>query len=96
MKNGNWLKTLLVFLSLTSFILTFLLYNTNTRYNKFESTYKHQTDSLEVLSDSLREELFISTHENGVEEMVLDSLFSKYPKLQNEHDYIKYKSNLFE
>ena len=59
MKNENWLKTLLVFLSLTSFILTFLLYNTNTRYNKFETTYKLETDSLQATTDSLREENFI-------------------------------------
>jgi hypothetical protein len=77
MKNVNWLKTILVFLSLTSFILTFLLYNTNKTYNKLELTYKNQTDSLEVLNDSLRniiyEKLEFKNHFNGVTEMTLEN-----------------------
>ena len=77
MKNGNWLKTLLVFLSLTSFILTFLLYNTNTRYNKFETTYKLETDSLGQLTDSLHnviyEKLQPKEHFDGITEMILEN-----------------------
>ena len=85
MKNGNWLKTLLVFLSLTSFILTFLLYNTNTRYNKFETTYKLETDSLQAITDSLREENFILNVEIGRHELTRDGILKKYPKVNKEY-----------
>jgi hypothetical protein len=85
MKNENWLKTLLVFLSLTSFILTFLLYNTNTRYNKFETTYKLETDSLQILTDSLREENFILNVEIGRHEVSREEILGKYPKVNKEY-----------
>jgi hypothetical protein len=85
MKNENWLKTLLVFLSLTSFILTFLLYNTNTRYNKFETTYKLETDSLQATTDSLREENFILNVEIMRHEMSREGVLGKYPKVNSEY-----------
>jgi hypothetical protein len=85
MKNENWLKTLLVFLSLTSFILTFLLYNTNTRYNKFETTYKLETDSLQATTDSLREENFILNVEIMRHEMSREGVLVKYPKVNSEY-----------
>lgn len=85
MKNGNWLKTLLVFLSLTSFILTFLLYSTNKRFNQIETTYKLENDSLQNLTDTLRENLFIERVDADRHELTRDGILKKYPKVNKEY-----------
>ena len=86
MKNEKWSRTLLFFLSLTSFILTFLLYNTNTRHNKFVTTYKLETDSL-------REVNFILNIELGRHEVSREEVLGKYPKVNKEYQkFYKYET----
>ena len=93
MKNENWSRTLLFFLSLTSFILTFLLYKTNTRHNKFVTTYKLETDSLQILTDSLREVNFILNIELGRHEVSREEVLGKYPKVNKEYQkFYKYET----
>ena len=70
-------------------IMTFEYFEKDRIYNEYKvSTTK--------LIDSLIETQFLLNNEIGIEELVLDSLFTKYPKLQKEHDHIKNESNLFE
>jgi len=92
-------------LALTLLSLTILGFYFNKQYEELEkckigSSFIQGGDiQKEVLLDridSLHDELFNAVHENGIEELVLDSLFIKYPKLKKEHDNIKFESNLFE
>ena len=89
MKNETVIRGLLV-LSLITLSITLIFFLENQRqFDEYKVTTKKETDSL-------IETQFLLTNEIGVEELVLDSLFRKYPKLQKEHDHIKNESNLFE
>ena len=70
-------------------IMTFEYFEKDRIYNEYKVSTTKQIDSL-------IETQFLLNNEIGIEELVLDSLFTKYPKLQKEHDHIKNESNLFE
>jgi hypothetical protein len=89
MKNETVIRGLLVLSLITLSITLFFFLENQRQFDEYKVTTKKETDSL-------IETQFLLTNEIGVEELVLDSLFRKYPKLQKEHDYIKNESNLFE
>ena len=79
MENKNVLKITSIVLLLTSFILSFFLYRTNTKYNQLEVKSSNTIDSL-------RDELFIEKTDNGRHEITRDEIFNKYPQVGKEYN----------
>ena len=89
MKTETKFRAALVMSLLGLAIMTFEYFEKDRIYNEYKVSTTKQIDSL-------IETQFLLNNEIGIEELVLDSLFTKYPKLQKEHDHIKNESNLFE
>jgi hypothetical protein len=98
-KENTLLRILIVVLSLTSLSALAVWNRTNQDNIKLRSRIETLREEKYKLIDScenLKTDLFNAQNEIGIEELVLDSLFTKYPKLQKEHNHIKNESNLFE
>ena len=92
MKNTNWIKILTFFLLLTTFILILLLYSTDKSYSELELKTQNKVDSLEILSDSLREEIFDKSNEIAMNELIINELSQTKRYKELEIDFEKEKN----
>ena len=92
MKNTNWIKIVTFFLLLTTFILILLLYSTDKSYCELELKAKNKVDSLEILSDSLREEIFDKSNEIAMNELIINELSQTKRYKELEIDFEKEKN----
>jgi hypothetical protein len=92
MKNTNWIKIVTFFLLLTTFILILLLYSTDKSYCELELKAQNKVDSLEILSDSLREEIFDKSNEIAMNELIINELSQTKRYRELEIDFEKEKN----
>ena len=92
MKNTNWIKILTFFLLLTTFILILLLYSTDKSYSELELKAQNKVDSLEILSDSLREEIFDKSNEIAMNQLIINELSHTKRYKELEVDFEKEKN----
>ena len=92
MKNTNWIKIVTFFLLLTTFILILLLYSTDKSYCELELKSQNKVDSLEILSDSLREEIFDKSNEIAMNELIINELSQTKRYMELEIDFEKEKN----
>jgi hypothetical protein len=67
-------------------IMTFEFFEKDRIYNEYKVTSTHQMDSLQAISDSLRDELFIERVDGGRHEITREEVLGKYPKINKEYE----------
>ena len=67
-------------------IMQFFYFESIRKFDEYKVITTKQTDSLQTLSDSLRDELFNANVEIGRHEITREYFFEKHPKLQLEYE----------
>jgi hypothetical protein len=86
MKIETRLRMLIVILSLSLIVLMFNFFDDKRKFAEYKVTSSHHIDSLTIIRDSLHDEFFQISVENGRHELTRDYFFGLHPNLIKQYD----------